>query len=90
MGLEQFDKLAGLVEKLINNNREARFRIVQLEKEISELKIQLDKVKQQPENADQELVHDLLTENERLKRKSQTVRNHLDEIVTDLEQKIAQ
>jgi hypothetical protein len=90
MGLEQFDKLARLVEKLINNNREARFKIVQMEKEISELKIQLDKVKKLPENADEELVQDLLTENERLKTKNQTVRNHLDDIVTNLEQKIAQ
>ena len=90
MGLEQFEKLAGLVEKLINNNRESRFKIARLEKEISELKIQMSKLESVSQGSDNMFVQDLLTENERLKTKNQTVRSRLDGMVAELEQKITQ
>jgi len=90
MGLEQFEKLASLVEKLINNNRESRFKIARLEKEISELKIQMSKLESVSQGSDNMFVQDLLTENERLKTKNQTVRSRLDGMVAELEQKITQ
>lgn len=85
MRLEQFDKLKRLVNQLINRTRETRFAIARLEKENSELKVQLEQIRNLPENVNEEFLNNLLTENERLKDKNQTVRNHLGNIVSALE-----
>jgi len=85
MHLEQFDKLKKLVKQLIDKSRETRFTIARLKKENSELKLQLEQIRNLPENVNEEFLNNLLTENERLKDKNQTARNHLGNIVSTLE-----
>ena len=85
MRLEQFDKLKRLVSQLIERTRETRFAVARLERENNELKLQLEQTRNLPENVNEEFLNNLLTENERLKDKNQTVRNHLGSIVSTLE-----
>lgn len=86
--IEQFDKLKQLVEKLMDQNREQRFSLASLKKENDRLKAQLEHFRSLAEHIDDKDLNDLLTENERLKDKTQTVRSYLSTIISDLEQKI--
>ena len=47
--------------------------------------LQLEQIRNLPENVNEEFLNNLLTENERLKDKNQTARNHLGNIVSTLE-----
>ena len=90
MKLIEFDKLKNLVDQLIGQNREMRFKIAHLEKEINGLKLAVEQTRNLPENINEEFLHNLLTENERLKTKNRTVHNHLGELVTKLEEQVVQ
>lgn len=85
MGVEQFDKLKGLLKKLLEYNQEAKFKIFRLEQENAELKEKLNFLENLPTNSENEGLGNLLIENERLKEKNKRVKNSLGEIVTKLE-----
>jgi len=86
--LDQFEKLKQLVSRLIEQNREQRFALARLQKENERLKAQLEKFSNLPDTIDDSYLNDLLTENERLKDKTQTVRTTLGTIISNLEQRL--
>ncbi len=88
MRLDQFDKLKHLVEKLLDSHREANFKLVRLQRENAELKQQLEVFRNLPPDLDEAFLKEVLTENERLKDKNQTVQTQLGELVTQLESRI--
>lgn len=88
MRIVEFEKLKGLVVRLIKSNRECRFQIARLEKENFKLKQQLEQFREVPEGIDQDYLNQLLTENERLKNKNLNVRDQIGTIVSELERKL--
>jgi len=88
MRLDQFDKLTHLVEKLIASHREDKFRLVRLEKENMQLSQKLEEYRNIPPDINEAFLSDVLTENERLKNKNQTVQKELSTIVAQLESRI--
>ena len=86
----EFDKLKNHVDLLIEQNREMRFKIAHLEKEINGLKLTVEQTRNLPENINEEFLNNLLTENERLKNKNRTVHNHLGDLVIKLEEQVVQ
>lgn len=88
MSLIEFEKLKGLVERLLKSTRECRFEIARLDKENLRLKKQLEQFREVPEGIDQDYLDQLLTENERLKNKNLNVRNQIGTIVSELESKM--
>ncbi len=88
MRLDQFDKLKRLVEKLVDSHRETNFKLIRLQRENAELKQQLEAYRNLPPDLDEAFLKEVLTENERLKDKNQTVQTQLGEIVARLESRI--
>ncbi len=86
--LKEFEKLKGLVERLIESNRECRFQVSRLTKENLKLEQQIDQLGEVPEGIDKDYLNQLLTENERLKNKNLTVRDQISIIVSDLERRL--
>ena len=85
MRLNQFDKLKNNTEALIQNYRQLKYQIIRLEKENNELKSKIDLITQNGGEIDLEELIGLKNENERLSEKSQKVREHLESLVSRLE-----
>ncbi len=88
MRLDQFEKLKHLVDKLLESHRETNFRLVRLQRENAELRQQLEAYRNLPPDLDEAFLNEVLTENEKLKDKNQTVQTQLGEIVAQLESRL--
>jgi hypothetical protein len=89
MTVEQFDKLNQLTDQVIGKYRQLRFENVKLQKDNFELKKKLEileKINNIEELQDIEKLH---LENERLKEKNSQVKNQLQNLIAQLEQKKA-
>jgi len=85
MRLDQFDKLKRLVNRLIDVQRETRFRLVRLQEENSKLKEKLEFYENLPQEARHSDSVNLLVENEKLKEKNLKVKKSLAELVAQIE-----
>jgi hypothetical protein len=88
MVMEEFDKLQQLVERIITKYRQVNFQKVKLEKENAELKKKLELFDNLSNNEELKNLQDLHLENERLKAKKSKVKDQLEVLLNDLEQKV--
>ncbi len=82
---DQFDKLGGLVERLIDDNRQKRFENVKLKNEIDTLIVKVDQFKSLPENFNSADVKRILDENKILKNKNLEIKMRLNKLISKLE-----
>ena len=88
MALDQIDKLKQLTSRLIEDGREARFKIAQLEQENLELKEKLERLESVAADSADSGLENLLLENEKLKQKNEHVKKSLGDIVNRLEPRL--
>jgi len=88
MVLEEFDKIKQLSESLITKYRQINFQKVKLEKENAELKKKIEVLENISSEDDISNIDELHRENERLKQKKEKVKDQLENLLTELEQKI--
>lgn len=89
MVLQEFDKLQQLVERIITKHRQINFQKVKLEKENTELKKKLEVFQSLNNNEGLKNIEELYLENERLKEKKSKVKDQLEILLNELEQKFA-
>ena len=85
MRLEQFEKLKRMVDLLIESQRETRMKLVQLERENTKLKRELEHCAGQTDGNATPVHKQLEKENEKLKQKQNAVSEQLKELVSQLE-----
>ena len=88
MLIEEFDKLQQLVERIITKYRQVNFQKIKLEKENAELKKKLEVFDNLSNNEELKNLEELHLENERLKEKKSKVKDQLEDLLQDLEQKV--
>jgi len=88
MVLQEFDKLQQLVERIITKYRQINFQKVKLEKENAELKKKLELFENLGDSEELKNIEELHLENERLKEKKSKVKNQLEILLNELEQKV--
>jgi hypothetical protein len=88
MVLEEFDKLKQLVERVITKYRQINFQKVKLEKENAELKKKLEVFERIGSEDEVKHIDELHLENERLRQKKDKVKDQLEQLLNELEQKI--
>lgn len=86
--MEEFDKLQKLVERIITKYRQVNFQKIKLEKENAELKKKLEIFDNLSNNDELKNLEELHLENERLKEKKSKVKDQLEILLNDLEQKV--
>lgn len=87
--MEEFDKLQQLVERIITKYRQVNFQKIKLEKENAELKKKLEVFENFSNNEELKNLEELHLENERLKEKKSKVKDQLEILLQDIEQKIS-
>ena len=88
MLIEEFDKLQQLVERIITKYRQVNFQKIKLEKENAELKKKLEVFDNLSNDEELKNLEELYLENERLKEKKSKVKDQLENLLQDLEQKV--
>lgn len=88
MVIQEFDKLQQLVERIINKYRQINFQKIKLEKENAELKKKLEIFNNISNNEELKNIEELHLENERLKEKKSKVKDQLELLLNELEQKV--
>ena len=88
MLIEEFDKLQQLVERIITKYWQVNFQKIKLEKENAELKKKLEVFDNLSNNEELKNLEELHLENERLKEKKSKVKDQLEDLLQDLEQKV--
>jgi hypothetical protein len=87
MVIQEFDRLQQLVERIITKYRQINFQKVKLEKENTELKKKLEVFENLSNSEELKNVEELYLENERLKEKKSKVKNQLEILLNEIEQK---
>jgi len=88
MVLQEFDKLQQLVERIITKYRQINFQKIKLEKENAELKKKLEIFENLDNSEELKNIEELHLENERLKEKKSRVKDQLEILLNELEQKV--
>ena len=87
MVIQEFDRLQQLVERIITKYRQINFQKVKLEKENTELKKKLEVFENLSNSEELKNIEELYLENERLKEKKSKVKNQLEILLNEIEQK---
>ena len=88
MVIQEFDKLQQLVERIITKYRQINFQKIKLEKENAELKKELELFENSDNSEEVKNIEKLHLENERLKEKKSKVKDQLEILLNELEQKV--
>ena len=88
MVIQEFEKLQQLVERIITKYRQINFQKIKLEKENTELKKKLEVFENLSNSEELKNIEELHLENERLKEKKSKVKDQLEILLNELEQKV--
>ena len=88
MAVREFDRLQQLVESIIHKYRQINFQKIKLEKENAELKKKLEVFNKIGNNEELKNLEELHTENQRLKENKSKVKDQLELLLSELEQKV--
>jgi hypothetical protein len=88
MVIQEFDRLQQLVERITTKYRQINFQKIKLEKENAELKKKLEVFEDLNNSDELKNIEKLHLENERLKEKKSKVKDQLEILLNELEQKV--